>query len=158
MAAFKEIQGNYQLVIAGDADHETEYSRNLKKQASQDDRVTLTGYVTGADLNEVFTHARLFAMPSYHEGLPIALLEAMSYELPVLVSDIPANLEVDLAADRFFRCGDIGQLRDSISALLVKGLPDSERADYKAQLTEKYNWLKIAEQTVEVYEKVVASS
>ena len=106
------------MVIAGDADHETEHSRNLRQMAAEDDRIILTGYITGEPLNQVYSHACLLVLPSYHEGLPIALLEAMSYGLPVLVSDIPANKEVDLPGERYFKCGDIddlkekGQLRD----------------------------------------------
>ena len=109
--AFKGLEGDYKLVIAGDAGHETEYSMSLRHMASEDDRIILTGYITGEPLNQVYTHARLFVLPSYHEGLPIVLLEAMSYVLPVLVSDIPANKEVELPAERYFRCGDVDDLR-----------------------------------------------
>ncbi|MDH5523360.1 MAG: glycosyltransferase family 4 protein [Desulfobulbaceae bacterium] len=155
LAAFRQVKGDYQLVLAGDADHETEYSRNLKKQAAQDPRVILTGYVTGEDLNQVFSHARLFAMPSYHEGLPIALLEAMSYELPVLVSDIPANKEVDLYPERFFRTGDVEELAEKLSVLVEQGLSDREKQAYQLQISQKYNWPKIADQTVKVYRKAI---
>ena len=154
--AFSKITGDYQLVIAGDADHETPYSRKLRQLATQDSRVILTGYITGEDLNQVFSHAKLFVLPSYHEGLPIALLEAMSYGLAVLVSDIPANKEVALANERFFRCGDVEELRQKIEMLFKKGLAESEVLDFRLQIAEKYNWLIIAEQTVAVYEKTLS--
>lgn len=155
LAAFKGIEGDYQLVIAGDADHETEYSRSLKRIASEDNRVVLTGYITGEVLNQVFSHARLFVLPSYHEGLPIALLEAMSYGLPVVVSDIPANREVDLVADSFFTCGDVQKLRRKLVDVLGSGLTDGDGADYRAHIVEKYNWEKIAKQTIAVYDKTL---
>jgi len=63
-------------------------------------------------------------MPSYHEGLPIALLEAISYDLPVLVSDIPAHKEVNLRQEWFFKCGDIIELREKLALLFEKGLPE----------------------------------
>jgi len=153
--AFADLEGDYQLVIAGDADHETAYSRKLKQLAAKDERIVLTGYITGEELNQVFTNARLFCLPSYHEGLPIALLEAMSYGLPVLVSDIPANLEVDLPAERFFKCGDVDDLRKKIGRLIDVELTDEEQQLLRAEILEKYNWQKIAEQTVAVYEKVL---
>ena len=109
--AFKAGDSEYELVIAGDADHETSYSTNLRQMAGGDGRVILTGYITGEPLNQLYTYARLFVLPSYHEGLPIALLEALSYGLPVLVSDIPANEEVGLPSDRYFRCGDVTDLK-----------------------------------------------
>jgi glycosyltransferase involved in cell wall biosynthesis len=140
--AFKHIEGNCQLVIAGDADHETSYSRDVKKMAADDERVVLTGYITGEYLVQVFSHARFFVMPSYHEGLPIALLEAMSYNLPVLVSDIPANTEINLRRERYFKCGDITELREKLLLLLEKGLPEEEMKEYRRQIAEKYNWQK----------------
>jgi len=154
--AFKGLRCDYKLVIAGEADHETNYSRNLRQMASEDDRIILTGYITGESLNQVYTYARLFVLPSYHEGLPIVLLEAMSYGLPVLVSDIPANKEVKLSAERYFRCGDVDDLRDKLEILLEKELSEEERQEIRKNIEEKYNWDKIAEQTIEVYRKALA--
>lgn len=153
--AFQALDSNYKLVIAGDADHESEYRTNLCKMASTDDRIILTGYITGKSLNQVYSHASLFVLPSYHEGLPLALLEAMSYGLPVLVSDIPANKEVGLATDRYFRCGDVNDLKDKMATLLQRNLSNDEKEAMRRQVTEKYNWDKIAEQTIKVYEKAV---
>jgi len=113
------------------------------------------GYITGESLNQVFSHARLFVLPSFHEGLPIALLEAIGYGLSVLVSDIPANMEVDLAPERYFRCGDETDLKIKMEALFKQDLTEREKRDMRLQIAEKYNWLKIAEQTVEVYRKAM---
>lgn len=154
--AFQRLEGNLQLVIAGDADHETEYSRRVKKMIATDKRIIHTGYITGEPLNQVFSHARLFVLPSFHEGLPIALLEAMSYGLPVLVSDIPANKEIALPEERYFRCGDVDHLQNAMERLLGQGLTEIEKEDMRRLIAEKYNWARIAEQTIEVYRKVLA--
>ena len=153
--AFKTMNSDCKLVIAGDADHETEYSKTLRQMAAENDRIILTGYITGEPLNQVYSHARLFVLPSYHEGLPISLLEAMSYGLPVLASDIPANKEVGLSAERYFRCGDVNDLKKKMKVLLEKGLSKEEREEMRNQITEKYNWDRIAEQTIGVYEKAL---
>lgn len=156
IAAFCELDGDYQLVIVGDADHETPYSGLLKVLAAKDDRIILTGYITGPPLQQIFSNARLFVLPSSHEGLPIALLEAMSYELPVLVSDIPANKEVNLEQHRYFPCGNIAALKSQMKVLLNMGLPDEEKTHYHQMLTGMYNWQNIATQTVAVYKKALA--
>lgn len=151
--AFRSLNSEYKLIIAGDADHETGYSRSLKRRAGGDDRIIMTGYITGEPLNQVYSHAGLFVLPSYHEGLPIALLEAMSYGLPVLVSDIPADKEVGLPAERYFRCGDVGDLNKKMEMLLRKRLSRIEQKKLYGEIEEKYNWDGIAQQTIEVYRK-----
>jgi glycosyltransferase involved in cell wall biosynthesis len=153
--AFRGFESDYKLVIAGDADHETEYSRNLRRMAAEDDRIILTGYITGEPLNQVYSYAGLFVLPSYHEGLPISLLEALSYGIPVLVSDIPANKEVVLPAERYFRCGDVGALKEKMEVLLEKKLSEEEQQEIRKQIEEKYNWDRIAAQTIKVYEKAL---
>lgn len=156
LESFQKLEGDYQLVIAGDADHETPYSAALKASAAEDQRVVLTGYITGSPLQQVFSNARLFVLPSSHEGLPIALLEAMSYELPVLVSDIAANKEVNLESYRYFKCGDQKSLVKQMEKLIDMGLPDQEKNRYRHMLNTMYNWQKIAEQTIAIYEKAMA--
>jgi glycosyltransferase involved in cell wall biosynthesis len=153
--AFSSQNEPYKLVIAGDADHETDYSRDLCRRASEDPRIVMTGYVTGEPLNQLYTHARLFVLPSYHEGLPIVLLEAMSYGLPVLVSDIPANKEVGLPQERYFKCGDINDLKEKITALIERDLTSDEQEKIRGQIEAKYNWDCIADQTIAVYRKVL---
>jgi len=110
IAAYQRLDNpEFNLVLAGDTDHENDTSRDIKAAASRDERIVLPGFLSGQSLRELFSNAGLFVLPSYHEGLPIALLEAMSYQLPVLVSDIAPNKEVTLPKDRYFPVGDIGR-------------------------------------------------
>jgi glycosyltransferase involved in cell wall biosynthesis len=138
------------LVLVGDADHESTYSKEIKKKAEANN-VVLTGFIKGEKLNEIFTHAKLFVMPSYHEGLPIALLEAMSYNLNVLVSDIPANMEVELSEDNYFEVGNT----DKLAEKLIKKLSTSCINSFEALIKAKYNWEIIAEQTISVYNRLI---
>ena len=154
--AFRSMDSDYKLVIAGDSDHETQYSKSIRELAAQDNRIILTGYIGGEELNQVYPHARLFVLPSFHEGLPIALLEAMSYGLSVLVSDIPANLEVGLSQDRYFKCGDVDDLQQKMKILMEKQLTEVEKQKIQRQIETDYNWNIIADQTIEVYKKVMA--
>jgi len=150
IGAFLELnQDDVKLVLAGDADHETAYSRQLKQLAKEKGAV-LTGFIKGEKLQQIFSHAGLFVMPSYHEGLPIALLEAMSYGLPVLVSDIPANLEVPLDKDCYFQTGNT----TCLAAGIMRQLGSTTETDYSSLLTSEYDWDHSAKQTLDVYEKM----
>lgn len=136
------------LVLAGDTDFEDEYSRNLKKMAKEHG-VVLTGFIKGKKLHSLLTHARCFVLPSSHEGLPIALQEAMSYHLPVIVSNIPANLEVGLKKDVYFQVGNIKELTDKLRKNI-----DQPYLPINYDMS-KYNWDNIAEQVSEIYQKYI---
>ncbi len=137
----------FKLVIAGDADHRDDYAQRLKKMAAETPGVVLTGFIKGDELRAVTGHAALFVMPSYHEGLPIALLEAMSYNLDVLTSDIPACLLPELNAEDHFPVGNVKALSSAIS----RKMQNPARRQY--DLT-RYSWDKIAEETIKVYQTV----
>jgi len=148
--AYSKIDTDIKLVIVGDSDHEDEYSLSLKKMAKENS-VIMTGFIKGKKLNQIFSHAKLFVMPSYHEGLPIALLEAMSYSLDVLVSDIPANVEVKLDESDYFHVGDIDDLA---TKLAIKLNNDTDR-DFQKVIQEKYSWDLIARQTKKIYKETL---
>lgn len=142
---------DYRLVIAGDADHPDEYSERLCSMA-REAGVVLPGFIKGEKLNQIFSHAALFAMPSSHEGLPIALLEAMSYDLDVIVSDIDACMLPELNADDHYPLEDTEALARAIERKLSNPRTPREH-DLSA-----YNWDTIARQTEEVYRRCVAAN
>lgn len=158
LEAFLRVKTDLRLVIAGYITYESQCSRQLKQMAKKDGRVVFAGHVQGDDLSGLYANAALFVLPSYHEGLPISLLEAVSYGLPVLVSDIAANREVDLPDERFFKCGDAENLQQKLEALLNKTLLPDEEESFRRQIAEKYNWDKIAQETIAVYENTAMES
>lgn len=137
------------LAIAGDSDHPDQYSEGLKAQG-REAGVVFTGFIKGQKLNELGQNAALFVLPSYHEGLPIALLEAMSERLDVVVSDIPANRISELEEGDFFPVGDVDALAAKIKEKLERG------ATPRTYDLTNYNWDRIAEATVKLYEEVSA--
>ena len=146
---------DWKLVIAGSADHEDTYSMGLQRKASLNSNIILTGFITGMPLQELYSHAGLFVLPSYYEGLPIVLLEAMSYGLSCIASDIPANRNVELDAERYFQAGDIQMLFLKIKEFIGKQWSNE---DIKRQLNiidEDYNWDKIARRTKEIYQRII---
>ena len=127
----------------------------MKRIANGGQRIVLTGRLTGQPLSEIYTHAGLFVLPSYYEGLPIVLLEAMSYGLSCIVSDIPANKEVELAEDRYFAPGDIKGLSAKLEEFIARTLTEEEKLNQIKYIEQNYDWGKIAEKTLEVYKTVV---
>lgn len=143
----KAAPEGYKLVIAGEADHPDDYSRMLHDLADSHG-VVRTGFIKGRELNQLMSHAALYVLPSSHEGLPISLLEAMSYGIDVLASDIPANRIAELNDDDFFAVGDINTLSQKITERLEAG-----RTPRFYDLSP-YDWNHIAKQTLAVYHEV----
>ena len=132
------------LVLAGDTDFEDAYSLGLKELARKNG-VVLTGFIKGRKLHSLLTLCRCYCLPSSHEGLPIALLEAMSYGVKVVVSDIPANLEVGLPKEDYFHCGDVDELAAKLEKIIAA---PPEHVPYDMS---KYNWEQIADEVAAVY-------
>jgi glycosyltransferase involved in cell wall biosynthesis len=142
----------WKLVLVGAGGGE--YAQSVKA-AAKAAGVVLAGFQRGVALAQLYTHAGAFVLPSSHEGLPIALLEALSFGLPVLASDIPANLEIGLPQASYFRMGDIPALAERLAS--VAGAPQDEAArdGRRRWVHEHYDWGRIAQQTRAVYGRVV---
>ena len=125
--------------------------------ANNTKRVTLTGYNTGKPLEELYSHAGLFVLPSYYEGLPIVLLEALSYGLSVMVSDIAPNREFQLDEERYFPVGNEAVLAKTLTFWIERGpLVGEEQEKQLTMLRHRYNWDKITEQTLNVYKTITS--
>lgn len=154
ITAFKNIQSDMNLVIAGDASYTDKYAENLKEMAKSDPRIIMTGGVYGPDKEVLLSQAALFVLPSSVEGLSLALLEAMSYGIYPLVSDIPENTEVVLpAGGSVFRNGDAQDLAKKLEELLadISSLEIKHLHSMIENISEKYSWKNIAFNTEEIY-------
>lgn len=145
----------FKLVIAGGADHETVYSKAVKNLANKTEGVALTGILYKEDIYKLYANAALFVLPSYYEGFPISLLEALSFGVPVLVSDIAAHKEILLPDFRYFSTGNVGELSKKIEECFKKGIDESEKDKYIYLIKTYYNWDIIAEKTLSVYKECV---
>ena len=128
-----------QLVIAGASDHDDSYARLMRSHDTVG-KVVFTGYVQGEMLRQLYSHARLYVLPSLSEGFPIALLEAMSFGLPIVASDIPATRLIDLPNEAYAKPRDPQSLAQAIAATLA-ATTSTPRISYN--LTP-YSWSKIA--------------
>jgi len=138
------------LVLVGDADHDSEYARALRARAARSPGVVMAGFQSGAALAALFDGAAVFALPSTHEGLSIALLEALSYGKEVVLSDIEANTDVGLPENCYHKTQDVTDLARRLSEALARQREPS-RLSWAKKLDE-FKWSKIAEETVRCYE------
>ncbi|MCM1021729.1 MAG: glycosyltransferase family 4 protein [Muribaculum sp.] len=148
------MRTRFRLVIAGDADHPDQYSNSLHSLGKSIPGVIMPGFIRGEELHQLLSNAALFAMPSYHEGLPIALLEALSYGLDVAVSNIPANcIEPLCRYTDYFPVGDTVALTQLLQTKLAD-LDTSSPRRRQYNLTP-YNWDNIASATTELYRTLI---
>jgi len=156
--AFRRVQTDRRLVLVGGSSFTDAYERSLRALVSSDDRVLMPGYVYGDLLEELYSNASAFVLPSSLEGLPLTLLEAISHGTPVVVSDIPANVEIvggDGPGHRVVPEGDETALSTALRRVLSVG--DAERAGAEAlrrSVLDSFRWDDAVEMTEEVYERV----
>lgn len=145
---------DWKLVIVGASDHPDIYTREVLDVASTTPNVICTGFQSGVPLRELYAHAGMFVLPSSHEGLPIAMLEALSFGLPVLASDIPANVEVGLPGEHYFPLGDVAALTTCLRDFAARQLLHEDRETRRSWVMSRYDWHDIAKRTLEVYRQV----
>lgn len=152
--AFKDIKTDKKLVIAGGSSDTEAYMQKLSRLARGDDRIIFTGFVQGRMLEELYSNAYVYSLPSDLEGMPLSLLEAMSYGNCCLVSGIPECTEVVEDNALVFRKSDAADLREKLQSACdypekVNRLKDGA-ADF---ICQKYNWGNVVGQTLGLYRK-----
>ncbi|MDD5775862.1 MAG: glycosyltransferase family 4 protein [Candidatus Omnitrophica bacterium] len=139
------------LVIVGKADHETAYSLLLEKRARANKNIILTGFLTGRALRQMYSHAGLFVLSSYHEGLSLALLEALGYGISCVASDIEPNRVPELESSRYYPVGSVPALVEKIAYYMAHGLTEGQKNTQISLIRERYDWELIADATLCVY-------
>ena len=154
--AYQQMQCGRKLVIAGDASDTNDYVARIRKMAEGNPDIIFTGFVSGRMLEELYSNAYAYVLPSTVEGMPLSLLEALSYGNAVICSDIAENTDVIGDCGVSFRSGDVQDLRSKLQAFT-----DDERQVYalKARAADyicaRYNWDDVADQTRTLYQAVV---
>ena len=152
--AFKQTKTDKKLVIAGGSSDTQAFMDELKSLVKDDDRIIFTGFVQGEILEELYSNPYIYTLPSDLEGMPLSLLEAMSYGNCCLTSDIPECAEVVEDKALLFRKSDVSDLK----AKLQNACDHPEMVEsYKAQAEEficrKYNWDDVVEKTLKLYQR-----
>lgn len=150
--AYKQIKTDVKLVIAGGASHTDEYLEEIKKKAAEDERIIMTGFVQGRKLEELFSNCLAYCLPSDIEGMPMSLLEAMSYGKTCIISDIPENLEVAGEYAIPFQMSNVEDLKDKLQDVISKRVKlNSDRI--QEHILEICDWDAVVKKTERLYKK-----
>lgn len=139
-------ENDLSLVIAGGSDHKSLYARNIVTQDNK--KIIFTGYVIGKELQELYSFARLFILPSYNEGYPLVLLEAINYNIPILASNIQANKQIGLPEECYFPVGSENDLSKKIQNMKEQPF---KAITYNIHLQ---TWKDVADKTDKIYRLV----
>ncbi len=148
----RELTHDLKLVIVGEGVHTDKYVKMLKKMAADNPDIIFAGWQGGADLQTLYANAKMFAHPSTSEGLPLVVLEAMAYGLPIVASAIPEHQELINDRRYLFEVGNAQDLQRVIFWVLEnQGIAKKTGELYCAKVAVDYNWDTAAEQLISLY-------
>lgn len=151
--AYKETKTDLPLIIAGDAPFVSDFVDSIKNEAKDDARIRFIGFVDGKELQELYSNAKVFVFPSEAEGMPLCLLEALSYNAQCLVSDIPENTEVGKEYVMTFETKNVCDLRDKLKVALSE--TDNDKVNSRGYIEKNYNWDEVVKKTLLLYKTEV---
>lgn len=158
--AFARLPADVKLVLVGGSSHSDDYADDLRRLATADPRIVMPGYVFGSVLAELMSSAALFIQPSRLEGMPITVLEAAAYGLPVVASDIGPHREILQASGpghRLFPDGSVAGLAEAIRAELAdRDAGAVGAAELHRRTQAHYDWDDVVERTLSVYRNTLA--
>ena len=162
--AYKKLNTDKKLVVAGSINPQTEYIRAVKEQAKGNDNIIFTDFVSGKTLASLYSNCFVYVLPSDIEGMPMTLMEAVGYDARVIVSDIAENTDCLDGYGNAFKQGDVTALKETLAyclaheALKAQDFKENTTAAavqaQRAALKEKYDWDHITDQTLAVYQSV----
>ena len=164
--AYKSLDTDKKLVIAGSINPETEYVASVREKAKDCPNIIFTDFVSGKTLAELFSNCYVYVLPSDLEGMPMSLLEAVGYGTRVIVSDIPENVDCLDGFGLSFEHGNSGSLKETLEYCLSHeelrdqdfkpdGTPEATESK-RAELIERYDWDNITDQTLDIYRSLKA--
>lgn len=150
--AFHKVKTAKKLVIAGGSSDTESFMSEMQRLANTDERIVFTGFQQGKILEELYSNAYIYVLPSDLEGMPLSLLEAMSYGNCCLVSDIPECADVVEDKGIVFRKGDVNDLQEKIQMLCDnETMVRNYKKDAADFICEKCSWDEVVEKTLKVY-------
>lgn len=153
--AFKQVKTDKKLVIAGGSSDTDEFAKELKELAKGNERILFTGFVQGQALEELYSNAYVYTLPSDLEGMPLSLLEAMSYGNCCLVSDIAECAEVVEDKALIFEKSNVKDLKKKLQkACDETSMVEKMKKQAADFICNKYNWDEVVERTLDLYRNI----
>lgn len=155
--AFKQVDTDFKLIIAGDSPYNKDYIQELKNLAKEDKKIKMIGFQEFDVLERLYSNTYAYVLPSDIEGMPLSLLEAMNYGAFCLVSNIAENMAVIGDMGVSFEQGNINSLKERLETILK---PDfKEKMGFEAYMVRDYmkknfDWDVITDKTEELYYRV----
>ena len=154
--AYRKLHTDKKLVIAGGSSDTDDYVKQLHEMAGDTSSIIFTGFLQGPVLEELYSNAHLYVLPSDHEGMPLSLLEAMNYGCCCVTSDIRECTAVMNGCGLTFPRGNAEALRETLQNLCDH--PDQAeayRSEAREVISSKYTWQEITEQTDRLYRRLL---
>ena len=128
----------------------------IKEKVKNNKDIIMTGFVQGEELDELYSNCYLYCLPSDVEGMPISLLEALSYGKNCLVSDIEENIAVTEDYATSFKKGNVEDLAEKLQ-MCLKAKNRRNENEILNYVLNKYNWEDVIEDTLNLYKKIISS-
>jgi glycosyltransferase involved in cell wall biosynthesis len=152
--AYSQLDTDIKLVIAGASSHSDDYVDQIKKMAANDNRILFTGFVQGDEIGELYSNCCTYILPSDVEGMPLSLLEAMSYGCQCIISDIAENVELAGENALKFAHGNVIDLKEKLSGVLDKQKRDGIIPVIPDILRDKHEWNQICDLYLKQYNEL----
>lgn len=150
--AYLKLDIDIPLIVAGDYGYSKDFYESLLTKIGNSEKIRFIGFVKGDEIAELFSNTKLFVFPSEAEGMPMCLLEALSYNAHCLISDIPENVDVAQDYAITFKVGNLDDLVEKLKLCLEPGQKFKESRQY---IIDKYNWNEVVDKTIRKYEEIL---
>ena len=156
LEAYWNLSTDKKLVIVGGTSDTDDYVRHLYEMAGNNPSIIFTGFQQGTVLEELYSNAYLYVLPSDLEGMPLTLLEAMNYGCCCVTSDIGECADVMNGCGVTFPRGNAEALREALQDLCNHPeKAETLRIAAKKTVSSKYTWKEITTQTDELYRSLI---
>lgn len=134
----------------------TERLETLIKKNNTEEYIKILGYVPDNKIQDLYKKSLAFVFPTLSEGFGLPPKEAIEAGTMAVVSDIPVLKEVYKDSVTYFNPYDINSIVYALNEILeIKSVDRKKKIDYAQKFLKRYSWLKMAKETLKIYESII---